>query len=199
MDFLLNPNIAYLLLVTGTFLALLAIVSPGTGMLEIGAVFTLALAAYSVYHLSFNWWAAVVLLASLAPFFLAIRQKGRALWLLLAILGMIIGSVFFFPSTSGPASVNPVLALVTSALYTLFVWIGVRKVVQIAQTRPAHDLSTLIGERGEAKTRVDGGGSVQVAGELWSARSQNPIPLGSAVRVVGREGFTLLVEKEGEN
>lgn len=197
MDFLLNPNIAYLFLVAGTFLALLAIISPGTGMLEIFAVFTLAFAAYSVYHLSFNWWAAAILLASLVPFFLAIRQKGRALWLVLAILGMIVGSIFFFPSSSGWLSVNPFLAIVTSALYISFMWIGVRKVVQVAQTKPKHDLSTLIGERGEAKTRLDGGGSVQVAGELWSARSQMPIPVGSAVRVVGRDGFTLLVEKEG--
>lgn len=199
MDFLLNPNIAYLLLVTGTFLALVAIITPGTGMFEIGALFCLALAAYSVYHLSFNWWAALLLVLSLIPFFFAVYRPARPFWLILAIAGMIVGSVFFFPASTGLISVNPFIALMTSVMYATFLWISIRKVMQIVRTKPQHDLSSLIGELGEAKTRVDGQGSVQVAGELWSARSQTTIPLGSAVRVIGRDGFTLLVEKEGEN
>ena len=36
---------------------------------------------------------------------------------------------------------------------------------------------------------------MQVAGELWSARSLKPIQAGKMVRVIGREGFVLLVEK----
>ncbi len=199
MDFLLNPNIAYLFVVAGTFLALVAIITPGTGMFEIGALFCLALAAYSMYHLSFNWWAALILVLSLIPFFFAVSSPARSFWLILAIAGMIVGSVFFFPASSGLISVNPIIALLTSAMYASFLWISIRKVMQIVRTKPQHDLSSLIGECGEAKTRVDGQGSVQVAGELWSARSQTSIPPGSAVRVVGREGFTLLVEKEGEN
>jgi membrane-bound ClpP family serine protease len=54
----------------------------------------------------------------------------------------------------------------------------------------------LVGQPGEARTEVYNDGSVQVSGELWSARSDHPIPAGSHVRVVGREGFVLVVEKE---
>jgi membrane-bound ClpP family serine protease len=36
---------------------------------------------------------------------------------------------------------------------------------------------------------------VQVAGELWSARSEKPIAQGSAVRVVQKDGFVLVVEE----
>jgi len=32
-----------------------------------------------------------------------------------------------------------------------------------------------------------------MAGELWSARSDKPIPAGSRVRVVSREGFVLII------
>ncbi len=199
MEFLLNPNIAYVVLVAGTFLALVAIITPGTGMFEIAALFTLALAAYSIYYLSFNWWAALVLVLSLIPFFIAVYRPSRKLWLIAAMAGMVVGSVFFFPAESGLISVNPLIALLTSTLYTSFLWISIRKVMQISLSKPLQDLSSLIGEQGEAKTRVDEQGSVQVAGELWSARSQKPIPAGSVVRVIGREGFTLLVEKEGGN
>jgi membrane-bound ClpP family serine protease len=37
---------------------------------------------------------------------------------------------------------------------------------------------------------------VYVAGEMWSARSDQSIPAGSSIRVVRREGFILVVEKE---
>ena len=112
------------------------------------------------------------------------------------ILGLIVGSVFFFPNSNGFPSVNPLLAILTSTLLALFAWISARKVLQISQTKPMQDLSTLIGQRGRAKTPVEMEGSVQVAGELWSARSKDLIPRGSEVRVIGREGFVLIVENE---
>ena len=196
MDFLLDPNIAYLLLVLATFLILLAVVTPGTGMLEVGALFCLLLAGYAVYHLSFHWWALLLIVLSLVPFFIAIQKPRREAWLIASILGLTIGSVFFFPAKDGLISVHPLLALLTSASYAVFVWISVHKVMQIAHARPAHDISTLVGQHGVAKTPVKDQGSVQVAGELWSARSEKPIPLGSVVRVVGREGFILIVEHD---
>jgi membrane-bound serine protease (ClpP class) len=199
MDILLNPNIAYLLIVAATFLVLVAIITPGTGIPEIGALFTIVLAGYAVYHLSFNWWALVLLGLSLIPFWIAVRKPGHWLWLALSILGLTAGSVFFFPAEAGPISVNPVLAILTSALYAAFVWIAARKVMQAGQSRPAHDLSALIGQQGEAKTDIREEGSVQVAGELWSARSQVKVPAGNLVRVVGREGFVLVVESDQHN
>ena len=68
MDFLLEPNIAYLILLGGILLSLMAIVTPGTGLFEVGAFFCLALAGYAVYNLSFNWWAIVLLVLSVVPF-----------------------------------------------------------------------------------------------------------------------------------
>ncbi len=197
MEILLNPNVAYLLLVVGTLLGLLALVTPGTGMLEVGALFSLFLAGYGIYNNSFNGWALLVMLASVAPFVYAIRRPGRELFLLLTILGLVAGSVFLFTEGGRPA-VNPLLAAIVSLLFAGFVWVTTRKVIQAAQTRPRHDLAALIGQPGEARTRIHADGSVQVAGELWSAQSAEAIPAGSAIKVVGREGFVLLVEKSKE-
>ena len=193
MDILLNPNVAYLLLVVGTLLALLAIVTPGTGILEIGALFCLVLAGYAVYNISFNWWALLILILSLAPFLYAIRRPKREVFLVLAILGFVIGSVFFFTGEGKP-SVNPILAVVVSLLYAGYLWVAIRKVIQVLQRQPSHDLATLMGMIGESKTSVSQDGSVQVAGELWSARSEKVVPAGRPIRVIGREGFILVIE-----
>jgi membrane-bound serine protease (ClpP class) len=195
MDFLLDPNIAYLVLLGAVLLVMMALASPGTGLLEVGAFFGIILAGYAIYNLSFNWWALVLLGLSVVPFVYAIRKPKREPYLALAILLLIIGSVFMFPRTATQATVNPVVAIVASVLVAGFLWIAVRKSVEAAGTKPLHDLTGLVGQVGEARTRVNEEGSVLVAGELWSARSATPIPAGSSVRVLGREGFILLVEK----
>lgn len=196
MDFLLDPNIAYLFLVGGVLLAMMAIVTPGTGFFEVGAFFCLAVAGYAVYTLSINLWALIVLVLSLIPFVYAIRKPKRELFLALSIFGLVLGSVFLFAADGWQPAVNPAVATISSLLFAGFVWIAISKTLQAAHTRPSHDLTALVGQSGEAKTRIHSDGSVQVAGELWSARSEKPIPVGSAIRVVAREGFVLVVERE---
>jgi membrane-bound serine protease (ClpP class) len=199
MEILLDPNIAYILLVLGSILLLMAIVTPGTHLMEGGAILLLALAGYAIYNLGFNLWALIVLVLSLVPFIYSIQKPKRELILALSLLGVIIGSVYLFPSKGWLPAVNPLVALVVSVLSAGFLWLAVRKGMQAHHARPLQDLSTLIGKTGQAKTRVEDDGSVQVAGELWSARSEKSIPAGSRVRVVSREGFVLIVTPEEQS
>jgi membrane-bound serine protease (ClpP class) len=193
MEILFDPNVAYILLVLGSILLLMAIVTPGTHLMEGGAIIFLVLAGYAIYNLGFNLWALIVLVLSLVPFIYSIQKPKRELFLALSLLGVIVGSVYLFPSSGWLPAVNPLLALVVSVLSAGFLWLAVRKGMQAHHARPLQDLSSLIGKTGQAKTRVEDEGSVQVAGELWSARSEESIPAGSRVRVVSREGFVLLV------
>lgn len=196
MDILLNPNTAYVLLVVGMVLTLLAILTPGTGALEIGAFFCLALTAYVIYNIGLNPWALIALVISLAPFLYASRRPRRKIWLGVGLAGILAASLYLFNAKGGwlPA-VNPILAVVVSALAGGFVWLAASKVLQAYQSPPTHDLQALIGQVGEARTDIHESGSIQVAGELWTARSEKPIPAGASVRVVGREGLILIVEK----
>jgi membrane-bound serine protease (ClpP class) len=196
MSFLLEPNIAYLILLGGILLGLMAIVTPGTGIFEIGAFFCLALAGYAVYSLSFNWWALVILALSIVPFIYSIQRPKREVYLGLSIFLLVLGSVFSFAEDGWRPAVNPIIAIVASSLTAVFLWIAVRKSVQAAAIRPTHDLQSLIGLTGEARSKIHDEGSVFVAGEMWSARSDKSIPAGSTIRVVRREGFTLVVEKD---
>ena len=195
MEFLLEPNVAYLILLAGVMLGFMAIVSPGTGLFEVGAFFCLMLAGYAVYNLSFNWWALILLVLSLIPFIYAIQKPKRELYLGLSIVLLTVGSVFLFPNSEGIIAVNPLVAITASVLVAGFLWIAVRKSIEASAVRPSHDLDALIGKIGEARTKVLDDGSVQVGGELWSARSETSIPAGSSIRVVRREGFVVTVEK----
>lgn len=197
MESLINANIAYLLLVGGLVLLIAALFSPGTGIIELGALFALLLGGLMLVQLApqVNWWALALLVLGVVPFILAVRRSRKLIYLVIAIIAFVIGSAYLFEGEEWwQPGVSPLLAVVVSILAAGYIWIGTTKVLEADQVRPRHDLQALIGSVGEAKTRIDDEGSVQVMGELWSAHSKAPIPNGADIRVVGREGFILEVE-----
>lgn len=194
-DLLLNPNLAYLLLAIGGLLAILALFTPGTGVLEVGALFILILAGWQVYNLPINVWALILLLVGVVPFVLAMRYSHKIGYLVVAILAFTIGSCFLFRGEQWwQPAVNPILAGVVSLGTGSFIWFSVTKVLEAERRRPLHNPDSLVGAFGETRTPVHEEGSVQVASELWSARSVTPLPANVRVRVVRRDGFVLEVE-----
>lgn len=195
MTLLLNPNIAYVLLVGGFLLAILALFSPGTGLLEVGALFILLLAGYSIYHLAFNWWALVILLLGVFPFLLALRKSRRWIFLLLSVLALIVGSVFLFREPGEVLAINPILASLVSVLSAGFLWLIGTKGLEALGKKPSHDPERVVGMVGEARSDIFQEGTVYVDGEEWSAQSNTPIPEGSQVRIISRIGLVLSVER----
>ena len=195
-NFLLNPNLAYLFLVGGFSMALMAIFTPGTGLLELGAFFGLLLAGYGVYSLPINYWALAILILGVFPFIWAVRKSGQLIYLGISILALVLGSAFLFrDDTWWQPAVNPILTLVTSIIAGGFFWIVATKTLEAGAAPPSHDLGVLIVAIGEAKSDIHHEGSAQVHGELWAVRSEKPLPAGAAIRVVERTGFVLEVEE----
>lgn len=199
MNVLLDPNFAYLMLVSGLFLAVLALFAPGTGLIELGALFMLVVAGYSIYNLQIHLWALGVLVLGIFPFLVALRlsrQKIFPQWvfLALALLAMVIGSIFLLRQPDGAMAVNPVLAGVVSVVLVGLLWVIGSRAIE-AMNRPVFNkLERLVGMVGQARTRIYHEGSVYVGGEVWTARSQVEILAGSKVCVLSREGLVLTVE-----
>lgn len=200
MEILYDPNIAYLLLAGAIFFTIMAMMSPGTGILEISALATWLLAGWGILNLTINWWALIILLVGVVLFFLAVYKSGQLVYLASSIVALVVGSLFMFPSDEWwvPA-VNPFLALAVSLFMGIFFWVVARKVLEARMTRPAQDLEALIGEAGIAKSDIYQEGSVQVSGELWTARSEQRILVGEDIRVISRDGFILEVEPLNKN
>ena len=195
VDFLLDPNVAYLILVAAALLTMMAVLNPGTGVLEIVALFLWLISGYIIFNLPINFWALGLMLLGVVLFLLSLRKIRSLIYLGLSIAAVIIGSIFLFDQPGWQPAVNPILAVIVSVFVAGFTWIVANKALEAESMRPAHDLEALVGAVGEAKTSIHDEGSVQVAGELWSAKSQQSIPEGTHIRVTGRDGFRLVVEK----
>lgn len=196
MNLLLDPNVAYLMLVIGFWLAILSLFTPGTGILEIGALFMLVLAGYSMYNLAINVWALVILILGIVPVvLLALRRARHWAFLIVSILALIVGSMFLFRPQEGLIAIHPAVASVVSVASAGLLWLIGRRALEAIQKVPSHDLEALIGMEGEARSDIYLEGTIYVRGEEWTAQSDEVIPAGSRVRVIGRSGLSLRVEE----
>jgi membrane-bound serine protease (ClpP class) len=96
-----------------------------------------------------------------------------------------------------------ILALLVVPAPWGLVLVGVAGIVEIGETyvwmrmsrrhRIKVGAETLIGSTGEVATACRPDGQVRIQGELWRARCEEGADLGERVRVVARDGLTLLV------
>jgi membrane-bound serine protease (ClpP class) len=196
LDSPLIPNLLYLALVVGTWLAALALLNPGTGIIEVLAALTLGVAGVGMIFFPIHLWALALLLVGSVLFGLSVWRFRRGLWLALSVIALTLGSAFLYAAPDGGPAVNLVLALVVAGMSVGIFWLLARSVLKAHQVVPNLDPDRLIGQVGEARSAIDPVGSAYVGGELWTAKAESTIAEGSQVRVVGREGLLLLVEPE---
>jgi membrane-bound serine protease (ClpP class) len=187
-------NLLYLSLVAGLWLSAWAIITPGTGVLEGLAIIVLVIAGLGMAVVPINAWALGLLAAGVVLFGLSVWRKWTGVWLGLSALTLSLGSVFLFRLPEGDPTVHPILAIVVSLLTVGFFWLILSKALEAYRGKLSHDPTAVLNKIGEVRTAIDPIGSVYVAGELWTATAEIALAAGTIIRVVGREGLTLVVE-----
>ncbi len=198
MEFLINPNIAYLLIITAVMLSLWAFNDPKSTWQKVGMVLCFAAAGYEFVYLKWNPLALLVVALSPLPLFIAIRQaRLNSPLFLITILMLTMGSTFLFVDQNNRPVANYGLAAIVSVFCSTFIWIGIGRMRNGEGVRLSNDPDSVVGMIGEVRTDIEShsAGSVLVDGELWQARSKNPIPAGATVRVLRQDGFWLTVKE----
>lgn len=192
---LADPTVVYLLLTLGALAVLLEIVHPG-GLLPgvVGGV-ALLLGGVGLLALPLNGGALVLLLLALALVAADIQVSTHGALTLAALVAFVPGSLFLF---RGPPTGQPAVALpVVLALAALLGAFGLAVGAAAARTRTLSPYRYALPEGGTAAVTVGPlapAGVVRVAGQLWSARAAAPIAADQPVRVLVREGLTLVVQ-----
>jgi membrane-bound serine protease (ClpP class) len=190
-----GPNLVYLAAIVALWLAITAVYVPGTGLLELGAVASFALALAGMLSLPTNV-VGVALLAAAMGCFLALLFYHGPFTLALAGLGLVfqlLGSFFLFREGMRPdIGIILLVTAATFAYHQLILLPGLRAQTGISPL----EADRLIGQRAQVEATIDPVGQVRVAGERWSATADQVITAGESVRVVGREGLVLRVIPE---
>jgi len=189
-----DPNIAFILLIVGVYGLIVEFLTPGIFFPGIVGGISLILALAGLSALPVNY-------AGLGLVFLGLAfMLGEALTPGLGALGLgglaafVFGSYFLFGGSASDIAVSLPLILVT-ALVTAALTFGVVAAALQARRRPAvTGAEQIIGAPAEVLDWNGNAGHVRFNGEVWSARGAHPLQPGAAVRIVARDGLTLVVE-----
>jgi membrane-bound ClpP family serine protease len=199
MQFLINPNVVYVLIVVAVMLFLLSAAGQKSRVPMIVMGICLLAAGYELVWLKGNLWALLIVGLSPLPLLIAIQQTRPPLPLLLVtVLMLTVGAAFLFTDAHGHPTVNYALAGLVAVLCGDIIWIGVGRRQNAEVRRLDSGPDSVVGLVGEARTDIENhaAGFVEVEGDRWMARSHDLIPSGSMVRIVRRDGFVLTVRKE---
>jgi membrane-bound serine protease (ClpP class) len=112
------------------------------------------------------------------------------------VIALVLGTAFLINTGPVGLGVNPVVSVVTAAATLAFFVFFIQRVLA-ARRQPAFSgAESLVGAVGEAREQLAPEGLVFVGGALWKATATTPIPAGTAVRVIGRQGLQLQVAPE---
>ena len=152
MDFLFDPNVAYVLLAVAFFSTIFALLAPGTGVLEILALFLLVMVGFTVKYMAVNTWAIILLLSSVALVLISLKRAWKWYYLAASMLALMAGMVFFYREEGQILAIDPLLAFLVSISIGIFVWVIGRNTVAALNLQPQRDPDNVIGLTGRAVT-----------------------------------------------
>ncbi|OJX41185.1 MAG: hypothetical protein BGO78_00075 [Chloroflexi bacterium 44-23] len=193
MNFIIDPNLAYVFLIIGFVVSVLAILTPGTGIIEIAGIFALVVAGFGIISTPNNLWA-LILIVPFLPLILLYRSQKKKYYLILAILFLNVGAYTIFRKEEGGFSVSILVGLITFLINAPIIWIIVKRITEALDRPLDFDPIKIVGMVGEARTNIAPEGTAYVDGEEWSVRSVEKIAMGTKVKVIGKDGLTLIVE-----
>ena len=203
-----DPTIAFLLFSTGSAGLLAELWSPNfvTGILG-GIAIILALIGLGALPLNIGGLILIVLAFVLFGLELTVTSHGLLGFGGVVCLALGASALFTGPADPFEPAVRvaaPVIITVvlSSALFmALIAWGALRSRRIPAPTIPGESGAVPAGSLGVVRRPLEPSGSIYAGGEEWSARSANnqPIERGASVRVLSREGLTLVVEPDASS
>jgi len=194
LDYLMDPNISFLLLAIGAFALYIEFNHPGAVVPgTVGVVFIL-LAAFALNLLPTRFAALGLILGAFALFAAEAKFATHGVATTGGIALLTLGGLLLVDAPipemrvhlATALAVSIPLGLITAFLMTIALKARRNKVVTGAQG--------MIGETGVAQTALSPQGKIFVHGELWDAVASSALPVGQLVVVRQVDGLTLQVD-----
>ncbi len=191
-----NPNIAYILFLAGVYGIVLEFYNPGVLIPGITGVICLLLALYAFQVLPVNYAGLALLLVGLG---LMVAEAAAPSFGVLGIGGVIafvIGSILLLDTDVPGFGISWLLigsiAVVSAGGFLLVLILLMRARRRAVVT----GLEEMLGANGEVIEWSGHEGRIRTHGEIWQARSEQPLAPGHKVRIGEIDGLTLIVEPE---
>jgi membrane-bound serine protease (ClpP class) len=197
LDFIADPNIAFLLVSLGGLALLIEIITPGLIGPGVFGVIALIFAFFALGALDTNPTGIALIVLAFALLVAEVFVAGFGFLGIGAIIALFIGGLLLVSDVPGTPKVSiwllvSVVAFITAILVALWILI----LTDRRRRTPYRSTGDrVIGHTGYTRSALDPEGTVAVSSEMWSARTTGaPIPSNTQIRVLDIEGLCLLVE-----
>jgi len=188
---LVDPNIAYLLLMLGFYGILFELQNPGAILPGVAGAIFLLLAFLALSALPVNA-AGVALMVLGVGFLLAeIKVHSHGMLAVGGALALALGGLILFDEPSIHVAVPLVFA--TTAVTVAFFLVVIGFAIRGRRGPRATGKAALLGRRAQVVERLSPRGRVRLDAEVWNAEAAAAIEVGAEVIVTGIEGLTLRV------
>ncbi len=197
-ELLVNPNVAYLLLVIGLWGLMATFAMPGTGVPEVAAAICLTLALLGLARMDINIFGAALIVIAMILLVIDLKVQSHGALTLGGVIALALGSVFLFRPVEGQPGLSFWVIGATTLGSALFFSVALAYAMRAQKQPVVMEPKAVLGQHGQVRDPLDPLGTVQLRSELWSAQSETPgeiIESGTHVVVTGLEGLVLKVKK----
>jgi membrane-bound serine protease (ClpP class) len=188
---LTNPNLVSLLFLAGIAGLGFEFFHPGVILPGALGAISMLLALYGLYVLPLSWTGLALVILGVALLLVDAHYPTHGALTLCGLLALGFGLATMFQSVSGGQHTSiPFVILVTLVLGGVWAF-GISKAVAVRRSPVSVGPQEIVGMEGVVRA----GGLVYVRGELWRARSTEPLRTGQRVAVDGLDGLTLRVHQ----
>lgn len=194
LAYLMDPNIAFLLLAIGALALYVEFNHPGAVIPgTVGIVFIL-IAAFALNLLPTRFAALVLILGAFALFAAEAKFASHGVLTVGGIALLTLGGLLLVDSPIPEMRVHLVTALAVSIPLGFITAFLMTIALKARRNKVVTGEQGLVGETGVAQTALSPQGKVFVHGELWDAVSSSPLAVGQMIVVRSVDGLILQVE-----
>ena len=199
LSYLSDPNVAYILMMIGIYGILFEIYSPGAIFPGVIGGISMVLALYAFQAIPISLAGVALIFLGVIFFILEVKIISHGLLGIAGVISIVIGSIMLIDLPSGILSISWKAILAVAIVSAIFVFGILSYAVRAQLSKVKTGWEGLIGETGFARTAVHNKGKVSLHGEIWHAKSDEPIEKDEEVVVTGIEKLVVIVRKKGGN
>jgi membrane-bound serine protease (ClpP class) len=154
----------------------------------------LLVALYALNLLPVNYAGAALVLLGIALMVVEAHIGSLGLIGIAGAVAFVIGAILMFPGGAPGPVLSPAVVAVTAALSVILFLLILTALVRMRRRAVVTGAEALLGAEGDVVSWHGVAGRIRVLSEIWRARSAVPVAPGDRVKVIAREGLTVVVE-----
>jgi membrane-bound serine protease (ClpP class) len=189
-----DTNVAFILMLLGVYGLLFEFLNPGAVAPGVIGGLSLLVALYALNLLPVNYAGAALVLLGIALMAVEAHIGSLGLIGIAGAVAFVIGAILMFPGGAPGAELSPVVVIAAAAVSVIFFLVVLAMLLRYRRRPVATGAEALRGAEGEVVSWEGREGRVRVLSEIWGARAARPLTPGARIKVMARDGLTVVVE-----